>query len=1778
MNWKKFRIQISFGMALLITLSFALPVQAAGPTSTGEKVDLKSNSPQIMAVKVDPKVQKQFETDQYVTFLVKMKEQADPQVAAHKARQQATADKVTPSAAKLAMRNSVVSTLRETASRTQYNLELYLKKAKGKGEVKDYKSFFIVNSMAITSTKEAMEQIAQLPEVDKILPNQERFLDKVEKSQASSFTTAGAQPSSVEWNIAQVHAPEVWAMGIDGTGIVVANLDTGVEYSHPALNRKWRGLDALGNVSHPELSWYDAHSHSPLPADGHGHGTHTMGTMVGSEADGVNQIGVAPGAKWIAVRIFNPSTTDAIILDAGQWLLAPVDSEGNLHPELAPDVVNNSWGGGPGIDEWFRPIVQAWRAAQIFPEFSAGNVTATNPGGPGSVANPANYPESFSTGAIDINGNLANFSLQGPSPYGEMKPEVSAPGVNVRSSVPGGYEGGWNGTSMAGPHTTATAALLLQANHSLTVDQLEQIITTTATPRTDGQFPEAPNNGYGYGLVNAFNAVGSVISGIGTVTGKVTTSGDDDEPPVLDHTPLAVVYTGFDVPLTAHVTDNVGVTAVEAFAKIVGTDQYVYLPMERISGDAKDGMYQTSLPAFLLDSAGLEYYIRVNDYGNNGFESPKYRVIVSNGVQPGYMQDFETNFDGFSTGGDHNTWEWGIPTSGPGSAASGQKLAGTNLDGPYDPNSNAYLLAPPIDLSAGTQGVALSFKHWFDLETGFDSGVVYIASEDNNFTFVPKMQFTGSSQGWKTQFIDLNEYAGQRIYVLFNLFSDGSVQRAGWYIDDLTVLAPDSTPPAVPANLTASSDPTGNVVLGWSPSADADFKQYAVYRSTLPGAGYDLLGTTTATVYTDSTVADGTTYYYTVAAQDYSGNESGKSNEVSITVQRSIPIFSDNFDGSTDNGWIHQGTNDVWERGAPASPGPTNAVTPPNVWGTDLDGNYLSGSNFSLESPTIDLTAASTAVLTFDHWYSFETGWDFGRVEITSNGGSSWTELGKFSHVSNGMQWTPVFFDLAPYAGQQIKVRFRVTSDNSVVKAGWYIDNFQVLPTTAPATTPDVLPDFGETAKPKPIYGDLLFKLTKTGKDNFIEKKPTGDVVLQSLPVGASVTVVETGVSTQSDMSTGQYSFMHVAGDYHLKAETYGYYPQTAPVTITDNAAVTANFKLQPIPHGRVAGVVTDERSHEPIANATVFVMEDARITPVRTGADGAFTLDVLEGTYTVAVSAPDYYNKSVTVTVPPNESVEANVALKPFVGFAGDIGYDDGTAENARAFNAANNAWAVRMTPQAGTAQVTGASLRFWNTEWPQPGGTAFQYAVFDASGAGGAPGRMLAGPFDGTALRNGQWTSVSLADPVVVQGDFYIVYIQTAAYPNTPGLGTDEDGTNAERSWQRVGGVWGQSPLDEGNYMIRAIVRYPVNAPVIASPAPNSFTNQTSITVTGSSPANGATVNIYNGTELAGSGTVAEGQFSIPVSLQPGQNQLTAEAVVNGKSTDRSEPVIVTLDQTVPELTVTAPADGFKTNVEMVYVEGSASDEHLGEITVNNEQVNLRADGTFSHRILVNEGDNFITVTAKDRAGNETTVTRSVVVVLDLPEITNISPASDVHITAGGTLQVSFDSAPGLHGSFRVELPLAPSAAGSNEVLMTETSSGHYEGTYTTPESLVVNGGVIVIRVRDDAGNEVEVQAPGKLYVSGQPKPPSNADPVAVITAPGSAKPKKPVTFDGSLSGDVDGTIASYEWRFSDGGTASGASVNHTFSRAGSYSVTLTVTDNAGATNSITHTIVVK
>nr|BFE86875.1 hypothetical protein GCM10020093_094760 [Planobispora longispora] len=189
--------------------------------------------------------------------------------------------------------------------------------------------------------------------------------------------------------------PRVWnELGSRGEGIVVANIDTGVQFDHPALADRYRGRNADGTLGH-DYNWFDPAGVCPAaePCDNNDHGTHTMGTMVGGE--GANVIGVAPGARWIAAKGCESNTcTDASLLAAGQWVLAPTDLDGrNPRPDLAPHIVNNSWGGA-GFDPWYKEIVEAWVAAGIFPAFSNGNLAGAgcnSSGSPGSTS-PATAP------------------------------------------------------------------------------------------------------------------------------------------------------------------------------------------------------------------------------------------------------------------------------------------------------------------------------------------------------------------------------------------------------------------------------------------------------------------------------------------------------------------------------------------------------------------------------------------------------------------------------------------------------------------------------------------------------------------------------------------------------------------------------------------------------------------------------------------------------------------------------------------------------------------------------------------------------------------------------------------------------------------------------------------------------------------------------------------------------------------------------------------------------------------------------------------------------------------------------------------------------------------------------------------------------------------------------------------------------------------------------------------------------------------------------------------
>lgn len=384
-------------------------------------------------------------------------------------------------------------------------------------------TYWLTNVLVVDGADaDLARRLSELPEVSAI--RGERSYRRVEPVKPTeAVRSAQADPA---WGVAKVNAPEVWEDGITGQGVVVANVDTGVEYTHPALVDSYRGNLGGGTFVH-DYSWWDPTGIcGPEPCDNDGHGTHTMGTIVGGDGPGPfsPDIGVAPSARWIAAKgcedIFCSETA---LLSAGQFILAPTDLNGqNPDPSRRPDIVNNSWGGLPG-DPFYEGTVAAWRAAGIIPVFSSGNE------GPGceTGGSPGDFLNTFSVGATDPDDVIAPFSSRGPSAAGKVNPDVSAPGVDVISSFPGDGYGPLSGTSMAAPHVTGVLALLLSADSSLRgdYDASTDVVRQTALDLFDdscGGDPSGdPNNVYGDGRVDAAAAVAVVATG-GTLTGVLT--------------------------------------------------------------------------------------------------------------------------------------------------------------------------------------------------------------------------------------------------------------------------------------------------------------------------------------------------------------------------------------------------------------------------------------------------------------------------------------------------------------------------------------------------------------------------------------------------------------------------------------------------------------------------------------------------------------------------------------------------------------------------------------------------------------------------------------------------------------------------------------------------------------------------------------------------------------------------------------------------------------------------------------------------------------------------------------------------------------------------------------------------------------------------------------------------------------------------------------------------------------------------------------------------------
>lgn len=428
----------------------------------------------------------------------------------------------------------VYETLYRKAQETQAPILADLK-ARGA----EHRSYYIVNMIWVKGDRALAYHLAERPDVARIdgNPSVRVVVPQAEKAGAEA-------PEAVEQGVEYINAPQVWALGFTGQNIVVGGMDTGIRWTHNALKPHYRGWN--GTTADHNYNWHDSiHSgggscgaNSLQPCDDYFHGSHTIATAVGDDG-GTNQVGVAPGAKWIGCRNMDVGAgTPATYLECFEWMLAPyplgqTPAQGN--PALAPDVTNNSWGcptsEGCNSGNWatMQAAVASQRAAGIVTVASAGNA-----GSACSTVNdpPAMFDESFSVGNLNAStGTISGSSSRGPVTVdgsGRLKPDISAPGTNVRSadnSSDTAYTFA-SGTSMAGPHVAGAVALLLSAVPSLSgnVSAIEARLAQAATPvpvTNTCSSNGVPNNVYGWGRLDVFCAVQFHLSSVSIgVTGS----------------------------------------------------------------------------------------------------------------------------------------------------------------------------------------------------------------------------------------------------------------------------------------------------------------------------------------------------------------------------------------------------------------------------------------------------------------------------------------------------------------------------------------------------------------------------------------------------------------------------------------------------------------------------------------------------------------------------------------------------------------------------------------------------------------------------------------------------------------------------------------------------------------------------------------------------------------------------------------------------------------------------------------------------------------------------------------------------------------------------------------------------------------------------------------------------------------------------------------------------------------------------------------------------------
>ncbi|WP_377559013.1 carboxypeptidase regulatory-like domain-containing protein [Ornithinibacillus salinisoli] len=1074
---------------------------------------------------------------------------------------------------------SVVNSLQRVADESQGNLVTQLESLEKDNKVSNIKQFWVFNGVTATISKGALDEIAQRDDVEKITLDVE--------IQAPEFKVENTKPRLPEWGLEKIFATKVWGeYDLQGEGVVVGIMDTGVQGDHEALRQNYRGRD--GNH---QYSWIDLSGHDySEPTDGNGHGTHVAGTAVGG-GEG-EPVGVAPGAEWIAAKIFNDGggTTASAIHEAFEWFLAPGGD-----PSMAPDVVNNSWGSADTYRTEFLEGVQAWVAAGIFPLFAAGN---DGPGA-GTIGSPASFPESFAIGATDRYDQIASFSSRGPVYWtnedGEeeyhVKPEVSAPGHEIYSSLPDGGYGTLSGTSMATPHVAGAIALILDSNPDLSIDDVMNLLEGTA--RTEAHMGELPNDNFGHGIVNVYQAV-TEAAYAGDVTGTLT---DEEGNPIegMVSVPKEDIHVaiGEDGVFDFKLREGLHEVEVTSFGYHTKT-----VTVEIVKGETKENNWS------------LEIAERYDVTGTVSFENDNPAAFAYVRVKDTPLNTFRTNADGEFTIPSIPEDEYTIVISGKGlkqvtetvvvnrNVQLNVKVEGITIEAEEDwttsKNNNARNAVTDAEVDA--ENLIENWSYQTPGQVIFSSPVIAEG----------KVVFTTD----RGNIVVLDQHTGEEIWTI----GTGNTNRSTPTVVDGVVYVAGGGD----YSIHAIELETG--MKKWT--AEVDYP--AVYEAPIyhdgvlyissymdENAKTIALDAETGNQIWEQEIGDGA-FFGAVLGSDslYVGTYDSKTlsslalEDGSINWQVTLesegfpanPVFKDGvIYASTSNFDNESGTLRAFD-----------SETGEELWSASGIGNSEAGSPIVFD----DLVIVTSAVHPIIKAFNKEDGDLVWEVE----NGSTIVNTGAVS--GNGQLFVT---DLASklnvydvYAGEKL-----------------YTYNLRDVSTAGVALTDGqvVTADYSEVTS---------FNSPGTVVGNIVDTNGN--------PVQARVEIMETGEFVEAD-TDGNYSLQTRPGNYTLKVMAYGYKQIVEEVNVISGYEIAKDYELEIADAGSLTGQIVDEGTGDPLEGVTVTVENTPLDTP--TGANGSFYFDeVFEGTYEVTLALPGYVADTITVTIEAGEETELTQSL----------------------------------------------------------------------------------------------------------------------------------------------------------------------------------------------------------------------------------------------------------------------------------------------------------------------------------------------------------------------------------------------------------------------------------------------------------------------------------------------------------------------------------------------------